>query len=101
MANAGMTRNRVIQKELGGKSFGFGMVRVVGMDYDFEHRVGAGNAATILPNDKQAYRCDPLGVVAEERLPPLRWGLLCLAINNAVNCFGEPGALDLVRRDAD
>ena len=33
--------------------------------------------------------------------PPLRWGLLCLAINNAVNCFGEPGALDLVRRDAD
>src|ERR1700730_4814448 len=51
-------------------------------------------------NDKQAYRCDPL-VVAEERLPPLRWGLLCLAINNAVNCFGEPGALDLVRRDAD
>jgi len=67
------------------------MVRVVGMDYDFEHRVGAGNAAAILPNDKQA----------EERLPPLRWGLLCLAINNAVNCFGEPGALDLVRRDAD
>ena len=51
-------------------------------------------------NDKQAYRCDPL-VVAEERLPPLRWGLLCLAINNAVNCFGEPGARDLVRRDAD
>jgi hypothetical protein len=77
------------------------MVRVVGIDYGFEHRVGAGNAAAILPNDKQAYRCDPLGVVAEERLPPLRWGLLCLAINNAVNCFGEPGALDLVRRDAD
>jgi hypothetical protein len=31
----------------------------------------------------------------------LRWGILCLAINNAVNCFGEPGARDLVRRDAD
>jgi hypothetical protein len=44
-------------------------------------------------------RLPPL--VAEERLPPLRWGLLCLAINNAVNCIGEPGALDLVRRDAD
>ena len=80
---------------------GFGMVRVVGIDYGFERRVGAGNAAAILPNDKQAYRCDPLGVVAEERLPPLRWGLLCLAIKYAVNCFGEPGALDLVRRDAD
>ena len=40
-------------------------------------------------------------VVAEERLPPLRWGLLCVAIKNAVNCFGEPGAPDLVRRDAD
>ena len=74
------------------------MVRVVGIDYGFEHRVGAGNAAA--SNDKQAYRCDPL-VVAEERLPPLRWGLLCVAIKNAVNCFGEPGALDLVRRDAD
>jgi hypothetical protein len=52
-------------------------------------------------NDKQACRCDPLGVVTEERLPPLRWGLLCLAIKSAVNYFGEPGALDLVRRDAD
>src|ERR1700730_2760716 len=53
------------------------------------------------PSERQTgYRCDPL-VVAEERLPPLRWGLLCLAINNAVNCFGEPGAPDLVRRDAD
>jgi hypothetical protein len=76
------------------------MVRVVGIDSGFEQRVGAGNSAAILPNDKQAYRCDPL-VVAEERLPPLIWGLLCLAINNAVNCFGEPGARDLVRRDAD
>ena len=76
------------------------MVRVVGIDYGFEHRVGAGNSAAILPNDKQAYRCDLL-VVAGERLPPLRWGILCLAINNAVNCFGEPGARDLVRRDAD
>jgi hypothetical protein len=51
-------------------------------------------------NDKQAYRCDSLGVVAEECLPPLRWGLLCLAIKSAVNYFGELGALDLVRRDA-
>ena len=42
-------------------------------------------------NDKQACRCDPLGVVAEDRLPPLRWGLLCLAIKSAVNHFGELG----------
>ena len=62
------------------------MVRVVGIDYGFEHRVGAGNAAAILPNDKQAYRCDPL-VVAEERLPPLIWGLLRLAIKQRIQLF--------------
>jgi hypothetical protein len=45
------------------------MVQVVGIDYGFVHCVGAGNAAAILPNDKQAYRCDPIGVVAKERLP--------------------------------
>ena len=40
--------------------------------------------------DKQVRRCDPIGVIAEERLPPLGWG-------SPVHChvLGERGLTDV------
>jgi len=81
------------------QSSGHKPLALVGIDYGFVHCVGAGNAAAIDPNEKQAYRCDPLGVVAKERHPD---GVSCvLPLRAQSTILASQSALDLVRRDGD